>query len=58
VRWKSSAEPIAIVIDTMLGRIELDSAADMLRLKPMTLRGILREIEAVRARRAAPETLF
>ena len=54
MRWKSSVttESIAIVMDCMAGRIELDSAADMLRLKPATLETILRQIEAVRARRA------
>ena len=52
MRWKSSADQIAIVMDCMAGRIELDSAADMLRLKPATLERILQQIEAARARRA------
>jgi hypothetical protein len=53
MRWKSSADQIAIVIDCASGRISLESAAGLLRLRPATLETILREIEAVRARRAA-----
>jgi hypothetical protein len=52
MRWKSSADQIAIVIDCASGRISLESAAGLLRFRPATLETILREIEAVRARRA------
>jgi len=52
MRWKSSTDQIAIVIDCASGRISLESAADLLRLRPATLERILRQIEAVRARRA------
>jgi hypothetical protein len=51
MRWKSSADQIAIVIDCASGRISLESAAGLLRLRPAET--ILREIEAVRARRAS-----
>ena len=54
MRWKSSADQIAIVMDCMAGRIELECAASLLRRKPATLERILQQIEAVRRARRAP----
>jgi hypothetical protein len=53
MKWKSAAEPIAIVLDCYDGRISVDSAATMLRLSPRTLQSILQQIEALRARRSS-----
>jgi hypothetical protein len=52
MRWKPSSEQIAIAIDCAVARISLERAAALLGVKPRTLRGFLKRIEAARHRAA------
>jgi hypothetical protein len=48
MRWKPSAEQIAIAIDCSVARVSLERAAALLGVKPRTLRIFLKRIEAAR----------
>ncbi len=46
MRWKPSSEQIALAIDAATARMPLERAAELLGIKPRTLRGFLKRIEA------------
>jgi hypothetical protein len=48
MRWKPSAEQLALVIDCTVARVPLERAAALLGIKPRTLRGFLKRIPAAR----------
>jgi hypothetical protein len=49
---RSSAPSLAIIVDALLGCVDVEHAACVLRIRPETLTRILQEIAAIRARRA------
>jgi hypothetical protein len=50
MRWKPSPEQIALAIDCAVARVPLERAAELLGIKPRTLRGFLKRIQAARHR--------